>query len=101
MKSFYFLFVSDIKAQVEKLTQRSVETVVVDNFEYRAIVEADPEAGGYVVECPAIKGCVSQGETKEEALIMIQDAITACLEVREEIEAQAEVAQRSKETTGD
>jgi len=84
--------VNDIRTQVEKLTKKTVETVVVDNFEYQVIIEADPEAGGYVVECPAIKGCVSQGETKEEALIMIQDAITACLEVREEMEAHAEVA---------
>ena len=84
--------VNDVRAQVALLTQRSVENVVVENFEYQVIVEADPEAGGYVVECPAIKGCVSQGETKEEALIMIQDAIAACLEVLEERETHAEVA---------
>ncbi len=84
--------VNDVRAQVEKLTQRSVENVVVDDFEYQVIVEADPEAGGYVVECPAIKGCISQGETKEEALIMIQDAIAACLEVLEERGTHAEVA---------
>lgn len=42
------------------------------------------EAGVYVVECPAIPGCVSQGSTEKEALENIRDAIRECLEVRRE-----------------
>jgi len=42
------------------------------------------EDGVWVVECPAIPGCVSQGTTKEEALANIEDAIRACLQVRSE-----------------
>ena len=42
------------------------------------------EDGVYVVECPAIRGCVSQGETEEAALDNIEDAIRQCLEVRAE-----------------
>lgn len=42
------------------------------------------EDGVWIVECPAIPGCVSQGETKDEAVANIQDAIRACLEVRAE-----------------
>lgn len=42
------------------------------------------EDGVWVVECPAILGCVSQGSTKEEALANIQEAIQLCLEVRAE-----------------
>jgi predicted RNase H-like HicB family nuclease len=42
------------------------------------------EDGVWVVECPAIPGCVSQGTTKEQALANIQDAIRLCLEVRAE-----------------
>lgn len=44
-------------------------------------VERD-EDGAYVVECPAIPGCVSQGRTEQEALENIKDAIRQCLEVR-------------------
>ena len=44
-------------------------------------VERD-EDGAYVVECPAIPGCVSQGRTEQEALENIRDAIRQCLEVR-------------------
>lgn len=42
------------------------------------------EDGAWVVECPAIPGCVSQGATRDEALVNIRDAIKACLEVRAE-----------------
>ena len=42
------------------------------------------EDGIWVVECPAISGCVSQGRTKDEALANIQDAISVCLQVRAE-----------------
>lgn len=42
------------------------------------------EDGIWVIECPAIPGCVSQGHTKQEAIENIQDAIRICLEVRAE-----------------
>lgn len=42
------------------------------------------EDGIWIVECPAIPGCVSQGPTREEALENIQEAIRLCLEVRAE-----------------
>lgn len=42
------------------------------------------EDGVWVVECPAIPGCVSQGATKDEALENIKEAIALCLEVRAE-----------------
>lgn len=42
------------------------------------------EDGVWVVECPAIPGCVSQGATKDEALANVGDAIRACLEARAE-----------------
>ncbi|HER25340.1 MAG TPA: type II toxin-antitoxin system HicB family antitoxin [Candidatus Atribacteria bacterium] len=42
------------------------------------------EDGMFVVECPSIPGCVSQGQTEQDAMINIQDAIKQCLEVRSE-----------------
>lgn len=42
------------------------------------------EDGAWIVECPSIPGCVSQGQTREEALGNIEDAIRLCLEVRSE-----------------
>jgi predicted RNase H-like HicB family nuclease len=42
------------------------------------------EDGVWVAECPAIRGCVSQGKTKPEAVKNIKEAIALCLEVRAE-----------------
>jgi predicted RNase H-like HicB family nuclease len=42
------------------------------------------EDGTWVVECPSIPGCVSQGQSREDALSNIQDAIRGCLQVRAE-----------------
>jgi len=42
------------------------------------------EDGVWVVECPSIPGCVSQGKTKKEALTNVKDAISQCLKVRAE-----------------
>lgn len=42
------------------------------------------EDGVWVVECPSIPGCVSQGRTKEEALERVEDGIRHCIEVRAE-----------------
>ncbi len=43
------------------------------------------EDGVWVIECPSIPGCFSQGQTREEALENIKDAIKGCLEVRAEL----------------
>lgn len=40
------------------------------------------EDGIWGAECPSIPGCVSQGDTRDEAIANIREAIAACLEVR-------------------
>ena len=47
---------------------------------YRVYIEKG-EDFGYVAHCPAIPGCHSQGETLEEAVENIRDAIEGCLQV--------------------
>ena len=42
------------------------------------------EEGGYVVYVPSLRGCVSQGESREEALENIKEAIELYLEVGED-----------------
>ena len=48
-------------------------------MQYPVIIEKDEEEGGFVVTRPLLKGCVSQGETEEEALENIKDAISLYL----------------------
>jgi len=49
----------------------------------RQVIIYPGEDGYWVVECPSLPGCVSQGKTKEEAIVNIREAIrgyTAALE---------------------
>jgi predicted RNase H-like HicB family nuclease len=45
------------------------------------VLISEGEDGWFVVECPSLPGCVSQGRTVEEALENIKDAIQGCLDV--------------------
>ncbi len=54
-------------------------------MKYPIVVERDAETGGYVVFCPTLNGCVSQGETEEEALDNIKEAIKTYLERIEDL----------------
>jgi len=40
------------------------------------------EDGMFIAECPAIPGCVSQGQTEGEAVENIKEAMMACIKVR-------------------
>jgi predicted RNase H-like HicB family nuclease len=46
--------------------------------EYEVFLE-EAEEGGYVVTCPSLPGCISEGDTREEALANIKDAIEGYL----------------------
>jgi predicted RNase H-like HicB family nuclease len=45
------------------------------------VIVRQAEEGGYWAEVPAIPGCVTQGETFEELLANIYEAVEACLSV--------------------
>ncbi len=53
-------------------------------------VVAHKSESGFAVYCPSLPGCVSQGETKEEALDNIKDAIRMYFETVEIVEAEKE-----------
>jgi predicted RNase H-like HicB family nuclease len=52
-------------------------------MQFNVVLDRD-EDGVWIVECPSIPGCISQGKTKQEALKNIKEAIQLCLEVRAE-----------------
>jgi len=52
-------------------------------MKYKVNIEKSDE--GYSVWCPGLPGCWSQGQTEEEALESIKDAIKSYLETVEEI----------------
>ena len=54
-----------------------VAKVIVEQFE--VLLEPEEE-GGYHVWCPRLRGCHSEGETREEAIANIREAIEGWLE---------------------
>ena len=48
-------------------------------MKYRILIEQD-EDGFFVTECPSLPGCISQGQSRAEALDNIQDAIKGYIE---------------------
>ena len=53
------------------------------NMRFNVVLEA-AEEGGYTVFVPSLPGCISEGDTKEEALKNIKEAIELYLESKDE-----------------
>jgi len=56
---------------MEKIANRNLEYYL--GLPYRVVLYPSPE-GGFAVEVPDLPGCISQGQTVQEALDMIEDA---------------------------
>ena len=47
---------------------------------YTVVLEPDDEGRGYTILVPALPGCVTEGATKEEALVNVREAILGFIE---------------------
>lgn len=45
---------------------------------FRIVLHKEPD-GGFVATCPALPGCVSQGDTREDAIANVREAIGGVL----------------------
>lgn len=81
--------INDLKGKTSKMTTDRVYTINVSRRRFKVILHPDLEDGGYWVECPELPGCSSQGDSVEEALDMIRDAIKGHLEVEDEAKKQS------------
>ena len=86
--------ITDLKGKTSKMTMDRVYMVQVSKRGFKVILHPDLEDGGYWVECPELSGCSSQGDSVEEALDMIKDAIKGHLEIEEEL--RKETSQKRK-----
>jgi predicted RNase H-like HicB family nuclease len=59
---------------------RPIMVKVMKNITLPIVIEADGD--GFFVSCPALQGCYSQGDTYEEAVENIKDAIKLHIEDR-------------------
>lgn len=76
--------IEELKGDVKKIDQKRKYKVSVKGKSYKVVLHPELEDGGFWVECPALPGCASQGDTVEETLEMIKDAIEGHLEVMAE-----------------
>ncbi|MDP2728559.1 MAG: type II toxin-antitoxin system HicB family antitoxin [Dehalococcoidia bacterium] len=51
-------------------------------YQFTVVVERD-EDGVYIASCPALQGCYSQGESYQEAIENLKDAIKLHIEARQ------------------
>jgi len=59
------------------------------NYRFSVVIERDEN--GYYAYCPELQGCYTQGDTYEEALASIKDAIR--LHVEDRLESGEEISQ--------
>ena len=61
-------------------TPESFQDTLFKSITNFIVVLQQEDDGGYIVSCPALLGCHSQGDSMEEALENIKEAIAVCLE---------------------
>lgn len=71
-------------AAMSLIVRKNMRKKVVNKLFYSSIylpiyAEKD-ESGFYVVECPLLDGCYTQGKTLDEALKNIKEVVKLCLE---------------------
>jgi antitoxin HicB len=57
----------------------NIERIFEVRMKFRIIINQD-EDGVYVAECPSLPGCISQGNTRKEAITNMQGAIEGYIE---------------------
>lgn len=76
--------IDELRGKVYAIQEDKSLRVTIKGKKYDVLLHPDTEDGGYWVECPSLPGCASQGDTAEEALDMIRDAIIGDLELLQE-----------------
>lgn len=71
----------DLYGKIREIDKTKSFSVPFGRRKFTAILHPDIEQGGYWAECPDLPGCLSQGETVEETLAMVHDAIRGHLAV--------------------
>ena len=86
---------------INKLGEIFIYTVGGDNMKtlrYRILLREEPE-GGYTVIVPALPGCVTYGDTIEEAIEMAKEAVELYIESLKEHDDEIPTDERILEYT--
>jgi len=77
--------IDGLKGSIKNLEVPREEKVFVGEREFTAVLKPDLEDGGYSVTCNEIPAAISQGDTIQEALDNLVDAVELCLEAEAEL----------------
>lgn len=73
--------IKDLEGRISKIPTERVYWINVSKSRFKVILHPVPQDNGYWVECPELPGCSSQGDSVEETLDRMRDAIKGRLEV--------------------
>jgi DNA-binding transcriptional MerR regulator len=79
--------IEDMKGELKRLATPLEEKVEVDGHTFTVVLTPDLEDGGFTVQCKEEPAAISQGETEQEAIDNIIDALELCLEHEREFQA--------------
>jgi predicted RNase H-like HicB family nuclease len=79
--------IAGLQGELRKLATPKEEKVVVDETTFTVVLTPDLEDGGFTVQCREEPAAISHGETEQEALDNIIDALELCLEHEEELKS--------------
>jgi len=77
--------IEGLRGELRKLSIPKEEKVKVRGRSFTVILTPDLEEGGYAVTCKEVPAAISQGETEQEAVDNIIDALELCLTTEEEL----------------
>jgi predicted RNase H-like HicB family nuclease len=69
----------------KKDKRKRVGQVVLGGYSYQVEIEPDAESGGYVAEVAGLEGCITDGDTIEDILANVPDAISTYLEAVDDL----------------
>lgn len=84
--------IAGLQGELKKLAAPKEEKVTVHGQTFTVVLTPDLEDGGFTVQCREIPGAISEGETVQEALDNIIDALALVLEHEREFQARKALA---------
>jgi len=82
MATGWFAFLARFRRAVRAF--ESERTDEAATWKFRVVLTRDELDGGWIAECIDLKGCLSQGETQDEAIRNMTEAIGEVIAVRME-----------------
>jgi DNA-binding transcriptional MerR regulator len=79
--------IEGLQGELKRLATPQEERVMVESQTFTVILTPDLEEGGYTVQCQEIPGAISEGETEQEALDNITDALEEVLKHEKAMQA--------------